>query len=270
MLDAHPELAIPPETHFLPKLIKACEEPNARARVFELVTTHRRWPDFGLDAADFRARLGGEGALEATEAARAFYETYAAKEGKPRWGEKTPQYVKSMRRIARVLPEARFVHLIRDGRDVALSLLSVSWGPATIEDAAVQWTGQIRRARRKSRFVEHYMELRYEELVADPEPALRRVCDFAELSFEPGMLAYHEGAADRMSAVSRDFQIGGGPALSAEERAAQHALVSEAPAASRAGRWRDEMSPADVAAFEGIAGPTLAELGYEVLERDTP
>jgi hypothetical protein len=273
MLDAHSQLAIPPETHFLPKLIRACQEEldadrDGRKRALELMTGHRRWPDFGLDPADVEARLQGDGLLEPAEACRAFYEAYAAKHSKRRWGEKTPQYVKTMKRIGGALPEAHFIHLIRDGRDVALSILGVSWGPDSIEDAAVQWTSQVRRARRKARSLAHYTEVRYEGLVADPEPVVRRVCEFAKLPFEPEMLAYHEGAPERMSAVARDIELGGERGgISAGERERQHALVTEAPRRERAGRWREEMDPADVAAYERIAGPTLAELGYELVER---
>ena len=272
MLDAHSQLAIPPETHFLPKLIRACQEEldadrDGRRRALELMTGHRRWPDFGLDPADVEARLQGEGLLEPAEACRAFYGAYAAKHSKRRWGEKTPQYVKTMKRIGGALPEAHFIHLIRDGRDVALSILDVSWGPSTIEDAAVQWTSQVRRARRKSRSLAHYNEVRYEGLVADPEPIVRRICEFAKLPFEPEMLAYHERASERMSAVARDLELGGGrEGISASERASQHALVSEAPRSERAGRWREEMDAADVAIYESIAGPTLVELGYELVE----
>jgi hypothetical protein len=272
MLDAHPDLAIPPETHFLPKLIRmsqeAGEDVDVRAAAVELMTTHRRWPDFGLSADELRERLSGDGPLLPGDAARAFYEAYAAKQGKPRWGEKTPQYLKTLKRIGSALPEAHFIHIIRDGRDVALSLLDVSWGPKTVEDAAVQWTTQVRRARRKARSVPHYSEVRYEGLVADPEPIVRRLCDFCQLRFDPVMLDYHRSADDRMEAVARDLELGGGRgAIGAGERARQHALVSEAPREERAGRWRTEMDPGDVAAFEAIAGPTLAELGYELRER---
>jgi hypothetical protein len=276
MLDAHSELAIPPETHFLPKLIRLCKQAggdgsDARAGAIELITQHRRWPDFGLEPEDVSARLAGEGPLTPAAAARAFYEAYAAKHGKSRWGEKTPQYLKTMKRIGEALPEAHFVHIIRDGRDVALSLLEVSWGPKTIEDAAVQWTTQIRRARRKSRSVPHYIEVRYEGLVADPEPIVRRVCETLELAFEPPMLSYHERAGERMEGLARDLEVGGDrPQIPAAERARQHALVSEAPRTERVGRWREQMDPADVATFEGIAGPTLAELGYELVEATQP
>jgi hypothetical protein len=172
-----------------------------------------------------------------------------------------------MKRIGGALPEAHFIHLIRDGRDVALSILGVSWGPSSVEDAAVQWTTQVRRARRKARSLAHYMEVRYEGLVADPEPVVRRVCEFAKLPFEPDMLTYHEGASERMSGLARDLELGGDrEGISADERARQHALVTEAPKSERAGRWREEMDAADVAAYERIAGPTLVELGYGLVE----
>ena len=99
--------------------------------------------------------------FDAAAAVRSFYETYAAAQGKPRWGEKTPQYLRMMGRIARTLPEARFVHIIRDGRDVALSLLAVEWGPTTVTGAAEQWVDEIRTARRKVERVPHYMEARF-------------------------------------------------------------------------------------------------------------
>ena len=65
-----------------------------------------------------------------------------------------------------------------------------------------------------------------------------------------------------MSEVVREFQIGGGPLLTADDRAQQHKLVSEPPQADRLARWQRDMSAEDQAAFEEIAGELLAELGY--------
>jgi hypothetical protein len=264
MLDAHSELAIPPETHFLPKVFKAADgEPGARERVLELITTHRRWPDFELEAEAVAKRLPTSEPLDPGDAARAFYAAYAAKQGKPRWGEKTPQYVKTMGKIAAALPEARFIHLIRDGRAVALSLMGVTWGPSTIEEAATLWVELIGSARRKAPRLPHYLELRYEALIEDPEPVVRAACEAAELDFQPAMLDYHGQAEARMQATARDFQPGGGPEVSASERASQHALVSQPPQVERSERWRAELDASDVAAFEAIAGGLLDELGYE-------
>jgi hypothetical protein len=265
MLDAHSLMAIPPETHFIPKLIRRVERSKGdpRGAVIDLVTTHRRWPDFELERTDFEAKLDAARELDAATVVRCFYEAYAEAQGKPRWGEKTPQYLRMMGRIARTLPEAHFVHIIRDGRDVALSLLSVEWGPTNVTHAAEQWVDEIHTARRKVYRIPHYIEVRFEELVADPEPVLRRVCEFTELEFEPAMLSYHQGAATRMGEMERDFQIAGGPTLTPEERVRQHALVSAPPSTEAAGRWQERMDPADVAAFEAIAGEMLTELGYE-------
>ncbi len=266
MLDAHSLMAIPPETHFIPKLIRMVEHSNGdpRQEVVEFVTNHRRWPDFELDVAAFESRLDAAPELDAATVVRSFYGAYAEAQGKPRWGEKTPQYLRMMGRIARTLPEAHFIHIIRDGRDVALSLLSVEWGPTNIQHAAEQWVDEIHTARRKLSRIPHYMETRFEELVANPEPLLRRVCEFVGLEFEPAMLSYHRGAAGRMGEMQRDFKIAGGPTLTPEERVRQHALISAPPSTEAAGRWQERMDPADVAAFEAIAGETLTELGYEL------
>ena len=267
MLDAHPDLAIPPETHFIPKVIKACEEPgDAHRRVFELLSTHRRWPDYQLDAEELQQRLDRVQPLAAGDALRAFYGLYAEKQGKPRWGDKSPSYVRRMRRVQAALPEAHFIHLVRDGRDVALSQVEVDFGPDQLTDAARDWVEAIGKARRQARRVRHYLELRYEDLVADPEPALRRVCEFIQLPWDGAMLDYHRGADRRMAEVTRDLERGEGSAIPAAVRASRHTRVAEPPQRGRAGRWRADMSDSDREAFEAIAGDMLAELGYEVGE----
>ncbi|HEX2436605.1 MAG TPA: sulfotransferase [Solirubrobacterales bacterium] len=265
MLDAHPEMAIPPETHFIPKVIKACDRADdPHEAVFELLTAHRRWPDYGLDANQLRERLDRIAPLSAGDALRAFYGLYAEKQGKPRWGDKSPSYVRRMRRVASALPEAHFVHLVRDGRDVALSQVEVDFGPDQIADAARDWVEGIEKAHRQARRLRHYIEVRYEDLVTDPEPPLRLVCEFVRLRWDPAMLAYHAGAEERMAEVTRDFERGEGPAIPATVRASRHTRVAEPPQRERAGRWRTDMSPSDRATFEGIAGEQLAKLGYKV------
>jgi hypothetical protein len=274
MLDAHPQLTIPPETHFLPKLFKGFDQwvsdgiegAELRERAMDLITSHPRWGDIDLDPEDVRRRMARHDPLTAGDAARAVYEAYAAREEKPRWGDKSPPYTWKAKRIQRSLPEAHFVHLIRDGRDVALSLSEVSWGPGDVRAAAAKWVDELTRARHRARRLRPgtYMELRYEDLVADPEPLLRRIADFVSLPWDERMLAYHHGAEARMKEVIRDFHPLGGGTITAEERARQHELVKSPPSSSRVGRWRAEMSQEEVEAFESVAGDLLTELGYEL------
>ena len=166
--------------------------------------------------------------------------------------------------VAAVLPDACYLHLIRDGRDVALSQLEVHHGAESVADAAQDWVGGIEKARRNARKVGEYIEVRFEDLVSEPEPTLRRVCEFVALPFDASMLSYHERADERMSEIARDFDRQGQGAIPAEVRARQHARVGTPPQTQRAGRWRTEMTADDREAFESVAAELLADLGYEI------
>jgi len=266
MLDAHPELAIPPETGFVPDVIRACRRARARpSAVVALLREQRSWGDFDLDEAALERRFAAAGRLDATAALRAFYGLYADGQGKPRWGDKTPAYVKRMPMIERALPEARFVHVIRDGRDVALSRRRRALRePAPPERVAEKWRKRILGAREQARRVAHYTEVRYEDLVTDTEATLRRVAAAVELDWDPAMLHHHERAPERLAEISRDLPAKGRKAeRPGAERATAHALAAEPPKAERIAAWRERMPEPDRAAFERVAGDLLAELGYE-------
>jgi hypothetical protein len=268
MLDAHPDLAIPPETHFVPDLIDAIEAGASPEQAVETMTAVRQWGDLRTDPADVLVRWRQLDEFAPGPALRAFYEIYAERQGKPRYGEKTPAYVRSMVKIEGALPEARFIHVIRDGRDVALSRWKRTLGdkdPAPAGQVAETWQRRIRRAQRHGRKVAHYLELRYEDLVTDTEPNLRRIAGFLELPWDPVMLSYHEHAAERMAEMARDLPASDGkPTRPGAERMQAHAMTQKPPDPSAMYRWKERMSPADVAAFDAAAGELLAELGYEV------
>ncbi|HEX2388720.1 MAG TPA: sulfotransferase [Solirubrobacterales bacterium] len=269
MLDAHPQLTIPPETHFIPEVIRRANHENTRRRLIRSITKHPRWGDFGLDEAKFRARAKQVRPLTASGAIRCFYELYAEQQGKPRWGDKTPRYMRAMPRIARALPEARFIHLIRDGRDVALSQRERVIGGEDTSMAAMaeRWQRRIVAAREGADEIKSgvYLEIRYEDLVSDTEGTLRRICEFVELEFDPEMLDYHRRAEQRLAEMNRDLDnADNGIVRTANNRLAAHALTTEPPTTNRCGRWRSEMTPAELTEFEGVAGQLLAELGYEL------
>ena len=170
-----------------------------------------------------------------------------------------------MHRIESVLPEARFVHLVRDGRDVALSVLGMNWGPSTVPEAAFRWKKRILRAREQAPRIGHYVEIRYEDLVRDTEATLRRICEFVDLPYDEEMLRYHEHASERLQEKARDLDRGPDKApQTAEARLESHALATQPPDPERIERWRTEMSVEDRAVYEELAGDLLADLGYEV------
>jgi len=275
MLDAHPDLTIPAETHFVPMVANVCDELVARGtpgevirdRALATMTGHPRWGDFLLDPDEVRARMVRYDPITTGDAIRAFYEACAAQQGKPRWGDKSPPYTYKAPRIQAVLPEAHFIHIIRDGRDVALSLAEVSWGPDDITEAAKKWVKELRKARKRAKQLARgtYLEVHYEDLVTDAEPVLRRIVEHVDLPWSDQMLDYPKYAQERMRGeMERTLRPLGGGTITAEERTRQHQLLFEPPSATRAGRWRTEMSAENRKAFEAVASPLLKKLGYEV------
>src|SRR5581483_2106316 len=273
MLDAHAELAIPPETYFIvaaAKRWRAARRPGrSREQMVEVyldtVTGHKRWPDFHLDAEAYREYVRAAQPRNLSECVRTFYSMYAERAGKPRWGDKTPFYVRKMDIVHSVLPEARFVHLIRDGRAVARSIMDLWFGPNTIEEAAEFWVARIDEARRKAAGLDHYIEVRYEDIVRDPEPQLRRICEFAELDFDPGMLTYYEKVPERVAVEAPPEEVApDGRVVATEERLKIMENVARPPDPALIDRWRTELPLADQRKFEAIAGERLRELGYPV------
>ncbi len=271
MLDAHPQLAIPPETHFVPQLIRttrkrgiSCEEAHG------VVTGHRQWGDFGLDSGELLSRFCELDRIDPETTLRAFFELYAEREGKPRWGDKTPNYIKRMKQIERWIPEAHFIHMIRDGRDAALSRFKrLLKEPPPMETVAERWVRKIEGARTDSGDLSHYIEVQYEELVRDTESQLRRVCEFLELPWDRSILRYYERAEDRLAEMHRDLPADEGrPRRPADHRKQAHLLTSKPPDPSRLARWKHDMDAEDNRRFESVAGDLLEELGYEVLGRD--
>lgn len=267
MLDAHRELTIPPETHFVPDLIKAARDGGEAAAMLEALTSNRTWADFGIGDDEMLARLQRAGRGDPAASIRAFYDAYAERQGKPRWGDKTPAYMLAVQRIGRALPESRFVHLIRDGRDVSISqrARALSEQPPVSEQAA-RWVKRIRKAREQALALKgpRYVEARYEDLVREPEATLRRICEFVELPWDAGMLTYHERAAERLEEMAGELRaVGAHRSQEAGYRVENHAPTTQPPDPSKLDKWKREMPAEDVASYEEVAGELLAELGYE-------
>jgi hypothetical protein len=249
MLDRHSQLAVPDESYFVPQLADRHlrrVEPDDFVDDLRRINTVTDW-EVPLDKVRARLTPG----MPIGSAVATVYLVYAEERGKSRWGDKTPMYMQNLRLLERLFPDALFVHLIRDGRDAALSFLEMPRGlvtetwmhPRTPADFASQWGIEVAAARRLGRRVgTRYLEVRYEDLVADVESVLRRISAFAGLEHEPAMAEY-TGHVD----------------VSAKPH--QQRLLEPPTAGLR--DWRTQMQPADVAAFERVAGDLLSELGYE-------
>ena len=263
MLDSHPQLAIPPETGFLPAIHARQADLSADGLV-DLIAGTPSWPDFHLEAAALRAEMEGLPSFSAAEGVRCFYRLYAARFGKDRGGDKTPVYCHHLPAIAELLPEARFIHLIRDGRDVALSLRPLWFAPGQdMRTLAAYWREGVEAARRDGARCGLYLEVRYEDLVTATERVLLTLCDFLALEYSPGMLDHASRAAGRLGEV-RDQRQRDGRVVTREQRLLQHPFLTSPARPDRVARWRREMTDDERGEFAAVAGELLEALGYGI------
>jgi hypothetical protein len=268
MLDSHSDLAIPPETGFLllGKHLTGAG-PNLREQFFQAITTYPPeapgWSDFHIPAEEFRARLQELRPFSVADGFRLFYRMYADRFGKPRWGDKTPTYGHHLEYLQELLPEARFVHLVRDGRDAAVSLRRCWFSPGhDIGAQAGYWRDNVLAARQQGAACRHYLEVRYEVLLRNTESELRRICSFLELDYQAAMLSYHERTPQRLQEHLARRSTDGSVVVTQEERLRQQAATRLPPDLARIGAWRQALSAKECEYFEAIAGDLLNDLGY--------
>ncbi len=161
---------------------------------------------------------------------------HAQRESKFYWINKTPEILRFQPELRQMLGRIRLVHLIRDGRDVVHSSVKLNWW--SIERGAQSWKLFIEDVRAQaSQYPGDYLELRYEEFVADHIGTLMKVLDFLEIEGDPAEI------------------------VAAQERHAPGSVSAE-EAKRRIGQWRAGMSEGDKSIFKSIANDLLVSLGY--------
>ena len=190
------------------------------------------------------------------------YEYYAQvyQPGKKIWGEKTNFYLDHIPLLSEVFPNARFVHLVRDGRDVAcsyrdMSTVKVKYSPqlpSNVVFAAMHWVKNLTTIRSSFNRLgwRNVLEIRYEDLVTDPINSLSSVCRFIGVDFSPQMLEF-----DR---VNRESNLEP-PSFNEWKGRTWTALTK-----SRSNRWQKEMAIEDIVLFQMEARDMLREYDYHL------
>ncbi len=252
IVNAHSQIAIMPESHWIPRLFDKRKGLTPEGLVTpELIPHLLAQPEFGglhIDQGKLEALLATRQPALYTDFVVGIFDHYGETQGKALVGNKTPGFVRRLRTLHTLWPEARFVHLIRDGRDVYLSILHRTlknlkpgvfdtWKDDPATTAALWWELNVRSGRQAGNSFgpNVYYELRYESLVTNPEEECAALCDFLGLPFDDVMLRFHEGQT--------------------KPRAAR-------PITSGLRDWRSQMSAEDAKRFEAAAGELLNELSY--------
>jgi hypothetical protein len=206
----------------------------------------------GLEAQEIQAKLVAE-CHGASDFLRIIMEEIARKQGVDRWIDSTPTNVPHMRRIQRDFPDALFVHIIRDPRDVALSLDKRGWSRPLPWDkkrsllaAGLYWEWIVRKGRKLGAMLApNYIEVRYEELVREPQHTLATIGDFlqCDLDYDRIRQASVGSVKTPLTAFKEDLQNG------------RFVPV---------GRWKEQFPAERLAEFEARIGDYMQELGYEL------
>jgi hypothetical protein len=252
MLGAGSGVQCLPETRFLGPLAQRYAGADA-VPVAEAVQFVRAHPRYGLWGPDALAGAEAElpAALPFPEFVDALVGVYARgqqRTGDHTWIDHTPANAWRCSQLFRALPGSRMVHLVRDGRAVAASVLPLDWGPNTADAAGRWWMERVRAGLASEALwgPDRVLRAHYEALLADPAVELQRICAFAGLDYDPAMLrgdgfrpaSYHE---------------------------AQHQLVGAPPDPQRAEAWRTQLPARAVEDLEAAAGPLLVDLGYSLV-----
>lgn len=222
MLAHHREIECAPEFEFLVEAMPSGQGWPELTSYYEWLSTNRIFLPHQLEI---------DRALDYPGLMKSFVAQYGRRSRKPVHGATCHKHFD---RLLRIWPEARFVHLLRDGRDVARSCIGMGWagnvwsGAERWIEAEALWDGLQERIDPSRR-----MELRYEDLIRDPQRELGRVCAFLGVEYDAGMLDY-----------SKDSSY-------------------ERPDPKLIGQWRKKLSPEELALLEARIGPLLRRKGYE-------
>lgn len=250
MLAGHSRLHIPPETWFIEPLVEqlpltAPLKPAQLDAALRIMTGHERWPDMDFPADALRCQALAMAAPTLGSVIALVYARQAELSGKQRVGGKTPHYLAILPQLATLFPAARFIHLIRDGRDVAISWIDAGWN--RYHQRGFEWRAAMRWREfyQTSPWHDRVLEVRYEALVREPEATLRTICSFLGEVFEPGMLDWQP----RLALVpERDRHLHG---------KLGRGLLREATSV-----WRHRLARWECLAIEACLGPELRAAGY--------
>lgn len=231
-------------------------KPRNKERLLEAWYNSRLYTLSGLDKEQVKAQVMAE-CRNGGDFLRIIMGAMAREEGVERWADCTPEHLLYLGRIKQTVPDALIVHIIRDGRDVALSMEKGNWiRPITrqrkqgLAVAGLYWEWIVGKGRRDGRKLGgDYMEVHFEELVTDPPRVLKEIGKFIDHDLDYARI--RKNGIGSVSEPNTSFKS-----------------ESKGGAFNPVGRWKEKFSPVELRKFEGLVGRTLEELGYPLATKD--
>jgi hypothetical protein len=280
LLNAHPNISIAPETHFLNKLVERDDNVEDNFRIFWSDYKEReRFRNLNLDAELMEALVRESGDFSYRNVFRTILIQYAASRNKSRWGEKTPSHYVHLERLLTWFPKAAIIVVVRDPRAVCCSLISAYWrkdnqrlhrleGRNTrrfrrLHHDARTWQLHVQDLATRWMQDERLLVIRYEDLVSDPDSMLRRILTFLN---EPFFL---EPLEERREADVRTQFDDETRRDKVSWRQAHAARVSGPIDTESVGKWKRLLADREIRVVERVCEDGMRKMRYQSASSDS-
>ena len=249
MLGSHTECLCIPESQFKIDVLRYSYQDKSDSNVQHFINKIKRHERFklGFDV-DLDSALLPENGSSFPGLIRSIVRKYGEKRGKfnPKiWIDHTPSNIRHVSTLFELFQEAKMIHIVRDGRAVAASIMRLDWGPNTINKAAHFWVERVAYGLAAESFwgQKRVMRITYEELVKEPEVTLKGLCRWLDIDYQNAMLQ------------ANGFIV---PEYVLE----QHGLIGKLPDSGRINAWEKVLSARQIEVFERLTSDFLLYLGY--------
>ena len=259
MVNAHPLVAITRETHWIPRFYEkqrgVTAEGNITPRLVDKLFEHHRFEQMKFKREKLQSLLDRNPEINYSKLVSQIFDHYGERKNKPIVGDKTPNYVRKIPVLHKLWPSARFVHLIRDGREVWLSIKNwrmaeksagqfSTWQSDPLVTTALWWKALVGMGRRDGAKLDEslYQEVQYQNLVIHPEQSCKQLSNFLNLPYADSMDRYYEGRTQFDNQLSTN--------------------AAWLPPTPGRRNWQKEMTGEEIERFEAAAGDLLEEIGF--------
>jgi hypothetical protein len=252
-------VAVVNETYWVPRKFRErtglTRDGHVTRALIDKLMASPKFDRMGLSVDDLTRLMPSHVAITYDRYVSSLFDLYATRRGKPLAGDKSPGYVRRMAQLHELLPSARFMHIIRDPRDLCLSMLEWSsgentagqfgtWAEDPVTSTALYWRLSVGLGRQCGAQLggDIYHEVRYENLVASPERTVTRLCTFLGIPYDPRMTRYHEGKTRLKPGRSSKAQW--------------------LPVTPGLRNWANQLPVEAIERIETVTGDLMADVGY--------
>lgn len=258
LINGHPSIAIPPDSHLYDRISPVIDTYGD----FALRANRERFVADLLDDAYIRRwhlhatpkQLASKAAsADRTGLVDALFTSYAEQRGATRWGDRTPDHIRCLEAVRADFPDAKLIHLVRDGRDRAVLRRRMIWGPSTAYGIAHEWRDEMLMwsAFCKRHGTTNTLVVRYEDLVSTPRQIMQRIFAFLEETYVDTVALFAETPTTRPMSIAQ----------SQSQLQLQSSLAQEI-STKKIGVYRRTLTRREVEIFEAVARDQLIAYGY--------